>query len=113
MEIKSSSVEVDVLTVRSRTIFCLVVGFILLLHAMSVPPGPNNGIPVSFLIGAPMFLWFGIAVPVFRVFIKSLQSGGVGSNDYFMDRLCSNIDGPIGPFLMWFVGVDRNGTLRP
>ena len=97
------------LTIRQRTLLCTVVGALFL--ALSLYFHDNGFISfLTFVIGAPLFLWLGVAVAFGRWFLQAIN---YSKSALFEDYDRHDLTGQRAAFSRWWLGMNRDGSFRP
>ena len=97
------------LTIRQRTLFCIVVGALFLALSLCFDDNGFISFP-AFAIGAPLFFWLGIGVAFGRWFLQAINYTKSSLYDYYNG---SNLTGQRAAFSRWWLGMNRDGSFRP
>lgn len=104
------------MTVRRRSSLFILIGIGLGVWAYQIDGcafsnGPCSP-PARFVAFCSFFLvtFFGVGPLMGRWQWKALK---YQENEYYLQKWKESFDGPFGEFYEWFVGVDRDGNLKP
>ena len=101
---------------RLRCFLCVAAGVALALKAYSIAPcslgsGPCDSAGRAVAFVAFLFVVFGGIGPLFNRWMWKVTK--MADNHYQLEKWQDRCDGPSGPAIMWFSGINRDGSLRP